>query len=320
MTSDSDVPDPVPIPIIYGPTASGKTAVAVRLAGMYPIEVISADSRQIIRRLDIGTAKPTAEQRRKVQFHLVDLVEPGERYTAFQFIEDAERAIDDILRRSRIPLIVGGTGLYLRALTEGVVEIEGDDLGVRQRLEEEMREQGPEAMYRRLCRIDPAEAAGLHANNRVRVMRALEIYYLTGKTKSELMRTGNSRKSRHTFTYFCLLPDRQKLYRAIEERVDRMLAQGLLEEVEYLCREGLAESIKKVNTIGYKELLDHVNGRRTLAEAASLIKQNTRRYAKRQITWARHQINSARIFSDSQELVGAVRNLLDVWMAAMEKS
>ncbi len=291
MTSSSGVGKPTTVPIICGPTASGKTAAAVKLAELCPIEIVSADSRQIIKRLDIGTSKPTREEREKVRFHLIDLIEPGERYTAFRFIEDADGAIESALGRGHVPIVVGGTGLYLRALTEGVVEIEQDDFTIRQQLEEEMERLGPEVMYERLSKIDPLEAARLHPNNKVRVIRALEIYYLVGKPKSELAATGAYGKSQYRFRYHCLRPDRQGLYRAIDTRVEQMMERGLLEEIRRLIQDSFREQIRKANVIGYSELLDHLEGKATLPEAISLIKQNTRRYAKRQITWFRHQIS-----------------------------
>ncbi len=307
------------IPIICGPTASGKTAVAVKLAESHPIEIVSADSRQIIKRLDIGTSKPSPEERAKVKFYLIDLIEPGERYTAFRFIEDAKRAIKGILQRKHIPVVVGGTGLYLRALTEGVVEIEQDDLSIRQQLEEEMQQLGPETMYDRLSKIDPLEAARLHPNNKVRVIRALEIFYLTGKPKSELAATGAYRKSQYSYRYYCLLPERQALYRTIDARVEQMTEGGLPDEIRRLIKGGLQGQIRKANVIGYTELLDHLDGKATLSEAVSLIKQNTRRYAKRQITWFRHQTDGI-CFPDAIRLRESLEPVLSDWGAGSEKT
>jgi tRNA dimethylallyltransferase len=301
-----------PIPIICGPTGSGKTEIAIELAGQFPVEIVSADSRQIIKHLNIGTAKPTSAQQQRVPFHLIDIIEPGERYSAFRFIDDANRAIADILQRRRIPVVVGGTGLYLRALTEGVVEIEKDDLSIRQQLEEEMERLGQRQMYDRLLQVDPLEAAKLSPGNKVRVIRALEIYCLTGKSKSELVATESHRKSPHCFEYFCLIPERQALYSAIDKRVDRMMLRGMTAELQRLCQIGLKEWIKKANVIGYNELLDHFDGKTTLSEAVSLIKQNSRRYAKRQITWFRHQVKG-KVFADKIGLVNGVEKLLSNW-------
>ncbi|MBI5267876.1 MAG: tRNA (adenosine(37)-N6)-dimethylallyltransferase MiaA [candidate division Zixibacteria bacterium] len=212
-----------PIPIICGPTGSGKTAAALELAGRFPYEIVNADSRQIIRHLEIGTAKPTAEERSRAVFHLLDLIEPGEAYSAVRYVTDATRVIKDIIKRGNRPLIVGGTGLYLRALSEGIVQIESDDMTIRERLEAEMTSVGSEPLWERLNQIDPLEAAKVHPNNKVRIIRALEIYQLTGKTKSELMASGGYQSSGFQFTYYCLQPERGLLYRGIEARVDQMI-------------------------------------------------------------------------------------------------
>ncbi len=278
-----------PIPIICGPTASGKTTLALELADLYPIEIVSADSRQLVRYLDIGTAKPTPEERARVPFHLIDLIEPGERYSAFRFISDASAAINQILKRGNMPIVVGGTGLYLRALTDGVVEIDQADMSIRDQLEREMAETGPQAMYERLTQIDPLEAAKIHPHNRVRVIRALEIFYLTGKTKSEMTATGGYRKPEFKFEYFCLAPPREQLYDVINSRVDRMFDDGLMTEFQSLVERGYLERIRKANIIGYNELIVCQEGRWSLEEAIASIKQNSRRYAKRQMTWFRGQ-------------------------------
>lgn len=294
------------IPIVCGPTGAGKTGVAVELAGEFPIEVISADSRQMIRGLDIGTAKPTAEEQAAVPCHLVDVIDPGERYTAFRFIDDANAAIKDILSRSCVPMVVGGTGFYLRALTDGIVEIEGEDLAIRERLERDMDKVGPEGMYQRLMKIDPLEATKLHPNNRVRVIRALEIFELTGRTRSELAVTGRYRKAEFEFKYFCLAPPREELYARINERVDQMLAEGLLEEVRSLLKTIGVERLRAANVIGYNELMDCIAGRIGFKQAVALIKQNHRRYAKRQMTWFRHQ-SDCEFFADRPSLLQALR-------------
>lgn len=301
-----------PIPIICGPTGSGKTAVAVALADRFPVEIVSADSRQIIRHLNIGTAKPEFAAREKIPVHLVDIIDPGERYTAYRFIDDAVRAIDDILSRGRIPLVVGGTGLYLQALTEGVAKIEEDNTEIRDRIEQEMAQLGPEVMHQRLAKIDPSTAAAVHPNNRVRVIRALEVFYLTGKTKSELVAVGSYRKTDYVFEYYCLMPEREKLYQDINERVDLMVADGLLEELQRLVADGWADKIRKANVIGYQEMLRHIDGRIELEDAINLIKQNSRRYAKRQMTWFRHQVGCNE-FSDSKSLQGALISALENW-------
>jgi len=303
------------IPIICGPTGSGKTSAAVRLASEFPLEVISADSRQIIRHLDIGTAKPTAEEQRIVRFHLIDLIEPGERYSAFRFIEDADRAVREVLARGRIPVVVGGTGLYLRALTEGVVEIEEDRPEIRERLENEMNELGPEAMHRRLMAIDPDEAAKIHPNNRVRVIRALEMCELAGQPKSKLTASGAYKRSEFDYQLYCLQPERERLYEAINRRVDVMMQAGLLEEVKRLVGRGLGPALRRAHVIGYAEVLDYLDGRVSLDGGVDLIKQNSRRYAKRQMTWFRHQ-TECDYYADAELLSTALRASLGSFQRA----
>ncbi len=303
------MPELPPIPIICGPTATGKTAIALTLAESFPLEIISADSRQMIKHLDIGTAKPTKEEQARATFHLLDLIEPGERYTAFRFIDDATKAIKSCLERKNIPLVVGGTGFYLRALTEGIVEIEQENTDIRQQLEEELAREGAQKMYERLEAIDPLEAARLHPHNTVRVLRALEIFYLTGKSKSELSVTGAYHKSEYAFEYYCLLPEREELYRTIEARVDAMIEQGWLEEVRTLYQNGLGAAVRKANVIGYNELLDYLEEKLTWEEAVRFIKQNTRRYAKRQTTWFRRQ-TSGKFFSNGEALLEHLTHVL----------
>lgn len=301
MTANLDDARSRPIPIICGPTGSGKSAIAMDLAQSGPYEIISADSRQLVRCLDIGTAKPSAEDRARVPHHLIDIIEPGERYSAFRFIGDATRVIGEILKRGNSPLIVGGTGLYLRALTDGVVEIQQADMDLRLKLEAEMETFGPEAMHERLKQIDPLEAAKIHPNNRVRLLRALEIFELTGKTKSEVTATGNYRKANYLFQYYCLNPERAWLYECINRRVERMLEFGWLAEVERLVELGMADRIRRSAIIGYGELLDVLDGKMDLEQATGEIKQETRRYAKRQVTWFARQAG-CRYFPTAEEL------------------
>jgi tRNA dimethylallyltransferase len=300
------------VPIICGPTGSGKTAAAMDLAREFPLEIISADSRQIIKYLDIGTAKPTAAEQETVKFHLIDIIEPGKRYSAYQFIDDASRAIESVIAIGRIPVVVGGTGLYLRALTEGVVEIAEDDTSIRKRLEEEMATLGQDKMYEKLKEIDPDEAGRIHPHNQVRLIRALEIYYLTGKPKSEIAASGPYRKSEHTFKYFCLTPPREALYSQINERVDQMLSAGLVQEVQTLVSRGLKKRLQVANVIGYSEIIDHLDGNLSLDATVSSIKQSSRRYAKRQLTWFRKHV-PGNCFESREALVGAAKDHCLLW-------
>ena len=285
--SNSSENKPV-IPIITGPTASGKTGVALRLLEKYPdIPVISADSRQIYRYLSIGTDKPDSVLLEKYDFHLVDFVEPGERYTAFDFTEDARSLIDKFLGVGRLPIICGGTGLYIKSLTEGIVEIPDDDFSIRNRLEEETITKGPKYLFERLEKIDPQEAGRTHPHNIKRIIRALEIYELTGRSKSEIIASESKRKDDLVYKLICLMPSREALYGKINKRVDEMIENGLLDEVENLIKAGLREKVEKVNVIGYNEMFKYFDTELSLDSAVNLIKQNSRRFAKRQITWFR---------------------------------
>ncbi|PKK83277.1 MAG: tRNA (adenosine(37)-N6)-dimethylallyltransferase MiaA [candidate division Zixibacteria bacterium HGW-Zixibacteria-1] len=276
------------IPVITGPTASGKTGVALRLLEQFSdIPIISADSRQIYKYLNIGTDKPEVSLLQKYEFHLVDFVEPGDRYTAFDFADDARRLIGSALAGNKIPLICGGTGLYLRALTEGIVEIPDDDLSIRTRLEEDAVEKGPEYLFERLRAVDPLEARKTHPHNIKRIIRALEIFELTGRSKSAIIAAGNKKYDDYLYRILCLLPPREVLYSKINKRVDEMIAGGLVEEVEDLIKMGRRPNVEKVNVIGYAELFRYFDNELSLDSAVNLIKQNSRRFAKRQITWFR---------------------------------
>ena len=295
------------IPIITGPTASGKTGVALRLLEEHPdIPVISADSRQIYKYLDIGTDKPDSSLLKKYRFHLVDFVEPGNRYTAFDFADDTRRLIGATIAKKKLPLICGGTGLYIRALTEGIVEISDDDLNIRVRLEEEAIEKGPKYLFERLETVDPLEAAKTHPHNIKRIIRALEIYELTGRSKSEIIAAGNKKYDDFLYKIYCLMPPRELLYSRINKRVDEMIESGLIAEVENLIKSGRRKDVEKVNVIGYSELFRYFDNELSLDSAVNLIKQNTRRFAKRQVTWFRGMAD-LRYLSEADEAYKVLR-------------
>ncbi len=281
------------IPVLTGPTGSGKTGVAIRLADQFPeLDIISADSRQIYKYLNIGTDKPSADILDKYNFHLVDFVEPDERYTAFDFVSDSKRILNERVKsEGGPPLICGGTGLYIKSLVEGIVEIPDGDLTYRNELEDQAVSKGPKYLYEKLEKIDPIEATRIHPHNIKRIIRALEIYHLTGRPKSEVIEESTGGNDNFEYEIFCLMPDRENLYKRINERVDFMLEAGLLEEIKSIAERGLREAVSKVNVIGYNELFDYLDGRLDFEEAVNLIKQNSRRYAKRQITWFRGMEN-----------------------------
>lgn len=286
-----------------GPTAAGKTSTSFRLAELFPnIEIISADSRQIYRYLRIGTDKPSAEEIEKYHIHLVDFVEPGDRYTAFDFVRDAVRIIEGCFHRGKIPLICGGTGLYIRSLVEGIAEIPDDDLAIRKRLEEEAITKGPRYLFERLEKIDPPEASRTHPHNIKRIIRALEIYEVTGKPKSEILASAENFRGDFDYELACLLPPRDKLYEKINRRVEIMVENGLLEEIESIIKKGLRDRVAGVNVIGYNELFQHLAGEMSLDEAINMVKQNSRRFAKRQITWYRG-MEKVRFFRTPEDIL-----------------
>jgi tRNA dimethylallyltransferase len=269
---------------IVGPTAVGKTSVAIELAVRRKAEIISADSRQIFKHLDIGTAKPTPEQRRKTKFHLIDVVEPDQEYSCGQFARDAEHKIGQIRERKTWPVICGGTGLYIRALFHPLDDLPKSNREAKRHLLEMLDEYGIAHMYRKLKQVDPQWAQRITPQDKQRILRGLEVYELTGKPLSRLI---GKRKKRGRFLpyYIGLNLPREILYERINARFDQMIEQGLVNEVEQLLRNGLAPETSALRTIGYKEIVEHLRGGLTLAQAIDKAKQRTRNYAKRQITW-----------------------------------
>ncbi len=271
---------------LLGPTAVGKTDIAIELAQHLKAEIVSVDSRQIYRYMDIGTAKPTSEQRKAARHHLIDCVDIAQPFSVADFQELADAAIADIQNRGKLPLLVGGAGLYFRAIVDGLFEGPGADDAIRRRLQEELEQLGSAALYERLCSYDADAAVRIHPNDVVRVIRALEIYELTGTPISELQQQWN-KPPRYAFRAFCLTMSRANLYCCIERRVDLMIANGLVEEVKGLLVRGYARDSIALQSFGYKELIAYLDGECALAEAVAQLKQNTRRFAKRQLTWFR---------------------------------
>lgn len=279
------------IPVIVGPTAVGKTAISIELAGCFNLEIVSCDSRQIYKRMNIGTAKPTAVELAGRPYHLIDLVEPDYLYSAAKYRVDAERAMDGILAAKRIPVIVGGTGLYLRALMAGLFETPDPDIEFRAKL----NVLSTEELQNRLQAVDPQTAAALRERNRSRLIRALEIHRLTGRGKSELASSGKYPQKRFEFAVFLLTRSRENLYQIINSRVDNMIRDGLIAEVEALVAEGFGQSPVLRRTVGYREVLDYLSGATDCDRCIDLIKQRTRNYAKRQLTWFRHQVTAVQV-------------------------
>ena len=271
--------------IIQGPTATGKSELAVRLAEEFGGEIVGADSLQIYRGMEIGSAAPGPELRARVPHHLIGIREPDALFTAADYAREAGEAIAGILDRGRTPIVVGGTGLYLRVLLGGLIEAPAGDAELRRELVERAEREGTGALLRELAQIDPEAAVRLHPNDRVRIIRALEICRTTGRPFSQMTREHGFRDARYEVLKIGLTRDRAALYRRVEERTDRMLEAGLVAEVRELLARGYSPELKSMGAIGYKEICRHLTGSLTLDEAADLIKRDTRRYLKRQLTW-----------------------------------
>lgn len=276
--------------VIAGPTASGKSALALELARIFGGEIVSADSMQIYKYLDIGTAKPTNDELDTVPHHMVDVVDPREKnaYSCADFARDAKVIIDDILARGRVPILCGGTGLYIDTVLKGTEFSEGDtDFAYRDELFEIAREKGNEHVHEMLREVDPDSAEATHPNNLKRVIRALEIHHTTGITKTEWDKRSHEKPAEFEASFIALsYREREKLYERINRRVDIMLERGLLDEVESLLKEGyLIKDTTAAQAIGYKELIAYFDGSSSLEDAIEDIKRESRRYAKRQLTW-----------------------------------
>ena len=271
---------------IVGPTASGKTKLSIALAHLTGGEIVSADSMQIYKYMDIGTAKPSMEERDGVPHHMMDFLDPSADYSAAEYFSDASACIDDILSRRKLPIVVGGTGLYFDTLTGSVSfdEDGGGDETVRARLWNEYEQNGADALHAHLASIDPESAQNIHKNNVKRVIRAIEVYELTGHTMSERIREAKRRPPRYeALTIGLTTSDRDILYGRIDHRVDVMMEMGLEKEARRIHAMTLGQTAKQA--IGYKELFAYFEGRSTLPEAVAAVKQESRRYAKRQLTW-----------------------------------
>jgi len=271
--------------VICGPTASGKSDLALRLAHVLDGEIINADSMQVYRGMDIGTAKPSAEERTRVPHHLIDIIQPDQPFSAADFAEAADVAIRAINSRGKRVIVVGGTGLYIRSLLKGLVDSPAGTDEVRQDLLAEVRERGNLAMLEELRRVDPELAGRIHPNNLVRIIRALEVFRTTGIPLSRYQQAHAFSDQRYRSLQIGVQVERPLLYSRIDARVNRMMEQGLLQEVVQLLSAGYGSELKAMRAIGYKEMTAHLAGEYGLDEAIRLIKRDTRHYAKRQLTW-----------------------------------
>jgi tRNA dimethylallyltransferase len=272
--------------VLVGPTGSGKTTLSILLAEKLKGEIVSADSRQIYRSLDIGTAKPTSEELHRVKHHFINILDPDENYNAGDYGLQARAKIEELLKKHKKPILVGGSGLYVRAVIDGFFEGPGKNSEIRDQLEQEAHKLGTTILYERLKKIDPASAAKMDPSKMRRVIRALEVFYTTGKPISDL-HAAQAIKIPYEVIQFGLEWERKVLYQRIERRVDEMMELGLVEEVRGLLNKGYTRGENALNTVGYKEAFDCIEGKLTKEEMIRLIKQNTRHYAKRQLTWFR---------------------------------
>lgn len=283
--------DRKPLIILAGPTAVGKTSLSIRLAKETGGEIISADSMQVYRHMDIGSAKITKEEMGGVPHYLVDVLEPEEEFNVVRFQQMAKEAAERIWKKGKIPLVVGGTGFYIQALLYDIdfTENDGDESYRRQLEQKASDEEGASELYEMLKTVDPKAAQEIHPRNIKRVIRALEFYHQTGKKISEHNETQRQKESPYHYAYFVLTDERSRLYERIDQRVDLMMEEGLLDEVCYLKERGVRKDSTAMQGLGYKELYEYLEERYPLDEAVRIIKRDTRHFAKRQLTWFKRE-------------------------------
>ena len=294
--------DRKPLIILAGPTAVGKTSLSIRLAKETGGEIISADSMQVYRHMDIGSAKITKEEMDGVPHYLVDVLEPEEEFNVVRFQQMAKEAAEKIWEKGKIPLVVGGTGFYIQALLYDIdfTENDGDESYRRQLEQKASDEEGASELYEMLKRVDPKAAQEIHPRNIKRIIRALEFYHQTGRKISEHNETQRQKESPYNYAYFVLTDERSRLYERIDQRVDLMMEQGLLDEVRYLKERGVRKDSTAMQGLGYKELYAYLEGEYPLDEAVRIIKRDTRHFAKRQLTWFKRERDV--IWADKSEI------------------
>jgi len=305
-----------PILIIAGPTAVGKTDVSLYIAEQQGAEIVSADSLQIYRTMDIGSAKPTKEQRSSVYHHMIDIVEPDQPYSVGDYLRDSRSAIDGIIASGGTPLVVGGTGLYIRALTKGLFHGPPADLELRDRLLQREAEGEPGALYAELVKVDPEAAVKIHPNDLRRTLRALEVFLLRDKKLSDFQREHSFADTPYRFTLIFLVRERVELYHRIEQRVDQMINEGLEKEVRGLYEKGYKTELPSLQGLGYKHFFDYFLGRYTYDETIVNLKRDTRRFAKRQFTWFRREPESIWVdisgLDKPGEIVQQIKKCVDI--------
>ncbi len=297
-----------PLVVLTGPTAVGKTKLSIALAKAINGEILSADSMQVYKHMDIGSAKIRPEEMQGVPHHLIDILEPWEEFNVVVFQKRCLECMEQIYANGHIPILVGGTGFYIQAVLRSIDFTENEEnTEYREGLERIAREQGPEILHEQLKKVDPVSAENIHANNVKRTIRALEYYELTGEPISAHNEREKERVSPYNFSYFVLTDDREKLYARIETRIDEMLSEGLVDEVKQLKEMGCHRGMVSMQGLGYKEILDYLDGNNSLEEAVYNLKRDTRHFAKRQLTWFRREkevtwINKEK-FDDNEEKI-----------------
>ena len=279
-----------PLVVLTGPTAVGKTKLSIALAKAINGEILSADSMQVYKHMDIGSAKIRPEEMEGVPHHLIDILEPWEEFNVVVFQKHCLECMEQIYDRSHIPILVGGPGFYIQAVLRGIDFTENEEnTEYRKKLELLAEEQGPESLHEMLKKVDPVSAENIHANNIKRTIRALEYYELTGEPISVHNEREKERTSPYNFSYFVLTDDREKLYARIEDRIDEMMSQGLVDEVRQLKDMGCRKGMTSMQGLGYKEILEYLDGECSLEDAVYTLKRDTRHFAKRQLTWFRRE-------------------------------
>lgn len=305
-----------PLIILTGPTAVGKTKASIGLAKAIGGEIISADSMQVYNKMDIGSAKIRDDEMEGVNHYLIDVLDPAEEFNVVLFQKMAKQAMEEIYANGHIPIVVGGTGFYIQALLYNIdFTQENEDNHIRTELETIVKEQGADYLHQMLREIDARSAETIHANNVKRVVRAIEYYRQTGKPISEHNEKERQKESPYAFAYFVLMDERQKLYDRIEKRIDVMIEEGLLDEVKALYEEGYTRDMVSMQGLGYKEILDYLDGKMTLEEAIYVLKRDTRHFAKRQITWFKREkdvcwIDKSAFQYDEDRILAEMLNIL----------
>lgn len=310
-----------PLLILTGPTAVGKTRLSIELAKKLQGSIISADSMQVYKYMDIGSAKILPEEMERIPHYLIDELDPKEEFHVARFQEMAKEAMEEIYKEGRLPILVGGTGFYIQALLRDVdFSSDSGQSPIRRELEEKARSEGPMVLHKMLEDVDPSSAEAIHPNNVKRVIRAIEYYHETGTPISSHNAREMEKKSPYCFSYFILNDERSRLYERIDQRVDLMMEQGLLDEVRSLKERGCSQQMVSMKGLGYKELLSYLDGDYSLEEAVEIIKRDTRHFAKRQITWFKREkeviwLNKAEFGYDEDAIL---EEILSIWKKQMD--